>query len=98
VADGQDTIGREETWPTSDPVYPQMSHRIDYIQIGPQRQTEKNHGKLSNTNIFFLFFWVREGCIGFPLSQYIFLNFNFKIQDFKIYKNICMEDVETDIL
>jgi len=55
VADGQDTIGREETWPTSDPVYPQMSHRIDYIQIGPKRQTEKNHGKLSNTNIFFVF-------------------------------------------
>jgi len=41
VADGQDTIGREETWATSDPVYPQMSHRIDYIQIRPQRQTRE---------------------------------------------------------
>lgn len=31
------------------------------------------------------FLWVREGCIGFPSSQYIFLTFNSKIWDIEMY-------------
>lgn len=64
-----------------------------------QQKKRKKHCKLMfTTKLIPTFLWFREGCIGFPSSQYTFLTFNSKIWDteikwivqfyvdFKIYK------------